>query len=145
MNTRLKFTLYLIVTITGLQCLIINKASAQTKKTTTTTTTIHHTVVKKTVAKKPTAADLAQGKALFQKSDCLTCHKMDVKLVGPAYYDVAKKYPATDANYEMLASKVIAGGSGVWGQVAMAPHPALTHADAKKIVEYVLSLKPGKS
>jgi cytochrome c len=102
-------------------------------------------VVKKAIAKKPTAADIAFGKALFQKSDCLTCHKMDVKLVGPAYYDVAKKYAPTDANYEMLASKVIAGGSGVWGQVAMAPHPALTHADAKKIVEYVLSLKPVKS
>lgn len=70
---------------------------------------------------------------------------MDVKLVGPAYFDVGKKYPPTDANYEMLASKVISGGSGVWGQVAMAPHPALTHDDAKKIVEYILSLKPGKS
>jgi len=70
---------------------------------------------------------------------------MDVKLVGPAYYDVAKKYPPTEASYEMLANKVINGGSGVWGQVAMAPHPLLTHDDAKKIVEYILSLKPGKS
>jgi cytochrome c len=144
MNTRLKLTVYLIVTTTGIQCLGINKVSAQTK-TNTKTTTIHHVVIKKAITKKPSAVELAMGKALFQKSDCLTCHKLDVKLVGPAYYDVAKKYPATDANYEMLANKVIAGGSGVWGQVAMAPHPALTHADAKKIVEYVLSLKPGKS
>jgi cytochrome c len=143
MKTRLKLTICLIIAGSALQCLTASKVSAQTKTTTTTTKT-HHVVVKKTIAKKPTAADIAFGKALFQKSDCLTCHKMDVKLVGPAY-DVAKKYPATDANYEMLANKVIAGGSGVWGQVAMAPHPALTHADAKKIVEYVLSLKPGKS
>ena len=139
MKTRLKFTVYLITTMAGFQCLAVTKASAQTKKT-----VVHHTVTK-TVTHKPSAADLAQGKALFTKSDCLTCHKMDVKLVGPAYYDVAKKYPATDANYEMLANKVIAGGSGVWGQVAMAPHPALAHADAKKIVEYILSLKPVKS
>jgi cytochrome c len=139
MKTRLKFTVYLITTMVGVQCLAVTKVSAQTKKT-----GVHHTVTK-TVTHKPSAADLAQGKALFTKSDCLTCHKMDVKLVGPAYYDVAKKYPATDANYEMLANKVIAGGSGVWGQVAMAPHPALAHADAKKIVEYILSLKPVKS
>jgi cytochrome c len=139
MNARLKFTVYLIAAVVGVQCLAITKASAQTKKT-----AVHHTVAK-TVTHKASAADLAQGKALFTKSDCLTCHKMDVKLVGPAYYDVAKKYPATDANYEMLANKVIAGGSGVWGQVAMAPHPALAHADAKKIVEYILSLKPVKS
>jgi cytochrome c len=103
-------------------------------------THIHHTLTKK-----PTAAQLAEGKALFLKSDCLTCHKMDVKLVGPAYYDVAKKYAPTEANYNMLANKVIAGGSGVWGQVAMAPHANLTLVDAKKIVMYILSLKPPKS
>jgi cytochrome c len=113
-------------------CFIFSAASAQT---------VHHTAH----AKRPTAADIAAGKALFLKSDCLSCHKMDIKLVGPAYYDVAKKYPPTEANYEMLASKVISGGSGVWGQVAMAPHPTITHDDAKKIVEYILSLKPGKS
>ena len=85
--------------------------------------TVHHTahVVH---AHKPTAADLAAGKALFLKSDCLTCHKMDVKLVGPAYYDVAKKYPPTEADYELLANKVISGGSGNWGTVAMAPGAA---------------------
>jgi cytochrome c len=139
MNTRLKFTGYIIIAMTGIQYLAITKASAQTKKT-----AVHHTV-KKSITHKPSTAELAEGKALFTKSDCLTCHKMDVKLVGPAYYDVAKKYPAIDANYEMLANKVIAGGSGVWGQVAMAPHPNLAHADAKKIVEYILSLKPTKS
>jgi cytochrome c len=106
--------------------------------------TVHH-AAHVVHAHKPTAADIAAGKALFLKSDCLTCHKLDAKVVGPAYYDVAKKYPPTEANYEMLANKVISGGSGVWGQVAMAPHPTLTHDDAKKIVEYILSLKPGKS
>ena len=93
------------------------------------------------VGKNPTAADLVEGKELLSKSDCLTCHKLDIKLVGPAYVDVAKKYPASPANYDILSKKVIAGGSGNWGAVAMAPHATLTPADAKKMVEYILSLK----
>jgi cytochrome c len=120
--------------------LSVNYSFAQTKVTTTKKTS----VVKKTTvaaAKKPSAVDLEEGKQLLAKNDCLSCHKMDVKLVGPAYIDVAKKYPATEANYDLLTKKVIAGGSGVWGQVPMAPHPSLAPADVKKMVEYVLSLK----
>lgn len=83
----------------------------------------------------------AKGKELISKSDCLTCHKVDVKLVGPAYADVANKYSATDANIDMLAGKVIAGGSGNWGEIPMAPHPNITKEDAKEMVKYVLSLK----
>jgi cytochrome c len=103
----------------------------------------HRKTVTKTTAvvdKKPSAAELAEGKELVAKSDCLTCHKLDIKVVGPAYKDVAKKYPATEANYELLSKKVIAGGSGNWGAVAMAPHPNLAAADVKKMVEYILSL-----
>ncbi|MCC8410974.1 c-type cytochrome [Mucilaginibacter sp. UR6-1] len=101
---------------------------------------------KKAAAKKPaagkaTAAEIAAGKALITKSDCLACHKVDTKLVGPAYIDVAKKYPATPANYATLAKKVIDGGSGVWGQVPMSPHATLAVADADKMVKYILSLK----
>jgi cytochrome c len=122
----------LIIAITA--CIgLSTTASAQTH------TPVHH------YTKKPSAADLEAGKAMFLKLDCLTCHKMDTKLVGPAYYDVIKKYPPTEANYEMLSNKVITGGSGVWGQIPMAPHPALTPDDAKKIVEYILSIKPPKT
>lgn len=99
------------------------------------------TGVKKPVAKKPSAADLAAGQALIAKSDCLTCHKLDIKLVGPAYKDVAAKYPATEDNYLMLTAKVMNGGSGNWGQVAMAAHPNLLPADVKKMVEYILTVK----
>ncbi|GAB2978176.1 hypothetical protein GCM10027049_11980 [Mucilaginibacter puniceus] len=113
---------------------------AQTKKVTTTkkTTTVKKTTT--TTAKKPSAADIEAGKGLLAKSDCLACHKVDTKLVGPAYNDVAKKYPASEANYDMLTKKIIAGGSGNWGQVAMSPHPTLAAADAKKMVQYILSL-----
>src|ERR1700761_125284 len=133
------------LTLTALAVFIgLNTSSAQT-----TTTTVHHTTIKKTVVhhtltQKPTAAELAQGKELLTKSDCLSCHKFDVKLVGPAYNDVAKKYPATEANYDLLANKVIKGGSGVWGQVPMVAHPNLSYDDAKKIIKYVLSLKAAK-
>ena len=103
------------------------KAIAKTKKT--------------TKSSKPSAATLEQGKAMIAKSDCLSCHKLDIKLVGPAYKDVAAKYPATQDNYDMLVAKVMNGGSGNWGQVAMAAHPNLAAADVKKMVQYILSLK----
>lgn len=114
---------------------------AQTKKVTTTkktTTTVKKTTT--TTAKKPSAADIEAGKALLAKSDCLACHKVDTKVVGPAYNDVAKKYPDTEANYDMLAKKIIAGGSGNWGTMMMSPHPTLSAADAKKMAQYILSL-----
>ena len=122
--------------------LSVNYTFAQTtvvKKS--TKTTIKKTVVTPAPAKKPSAVDIEEGKQLLSKNDCLTCHKLDTKVVGPAYIDVAKKYPASEGNYELLTKKVIAGGSGVWGQVAMQPHPAVAPADVKKMVEYILSLK----
>lgn len=91
---------------------------------------------------KPSAATIEAGKVLISKSDCLACHKVDVKLLGPSYIDVAKKYPATEANYQLLSKKIIEGGSGVWGTIPMAPHANLAIADAKKMVQYILSLKP---
>jgi cytochrome c len=86
-------------------------------------------------------ADIEKGKALISKSDCLACHKVDAKLVGPAYKDVAKKYKATPENMNKLADKIIKGGAGVWGQIPMSPHPTITEADAKKMVAYILSVK----
>ena len=136
MKQKLRIPAFIIVLIIGYSNLTINTARAQTvtKKTSTS--------VKKTViTKKSGGADIAEGKALISKSDCLACHKLDVKLVGPAYADVAKKYPSTPANVTMLANKVIKGGTGVWGQIPMTPHPTLALADAKKMVKYVLSLK----
>lgn len=80
-----------------------------------------------------------EGKALVEGADCLSCHKVDSKLVGPAYQDVAKKY--TDADIDHLAQKVIDGGKGVWGDVPMTPHAGLSKENAQKMVKYILSLK----
>jgi cytochrome c len=86
-------------------------------------------------------AGSAKGEQLIHSADCLTCHKVDTKLVGPSYIDVANKYPATDANIDLLAGKIIQGGSGSWGEIPMTPHPAISSDDAKEMVKYILSLK----
>ncbi|MEZ2338976.1 c-type cytochrome [Mucilaginibacter sp. RCC_168] len=81
------------------------------------------------------------GKDLIAKADCNTCHKLDTKLIGPAFQDIAAKYPASEANIEMLSKKIITGGKGNWGDIAMTPHPSLSESDAKEMAKYVLSLK----
>ncbi len=85
--------------------------------------------------------DYEKGLALIAASDCLTCHKVDEKIIGPTYREVANKYENTEANVKMLAEKVIKGGSGVWGDVAMTPHPNVSQADAEQMVKYILLLK----
>jgi len=84
---------------------------------------------------------LSQGVKLLAGSDCNICHAVDSKIVGPAFQDVAAKYPATDANISTLANKVVAGGRGAWGDIPMVPHPTLSVNDAKQMIKYILSLK----
>ena len=91
-----------------------------------------------------TNPDYQKGLALIAANDCLTCHKVSEKLTGPAYQDVANKYENTDDNIKMLAGKILKGGSGVWGNVAMTPHPALAEADAEQMVKYIMLLKTNK-
>lgn len=86
-------------------------------------------------------ADIKKGELLISKSDCFACHKIQDKLVGPSYKDVANKYENTKANLDYLVNKVKTGGSGVWGAVPMSPHPALADDDARAMITYVLSLK----
>ena len=81
------------------------------------------------------------GKALIEASDCRTCHLDKDKLIGPSYIEVAKKYPNTEANVKLLSSKVMAGGTGVWGQIPMVAHPNLSAEDAEAMVKYILSMK----
>lgn len=85
--------------------------------------------------------DYQKGLALVASNDCLTCHKVDEKVTGPAYRDVANKFENTPENVSMLAQKVINGSVGVWGPVAMTPHPALSQADAEQMVKYILLLR----
>jgi cytochrome c len=85
--------------------------------------------------------DYQKGLALIGKSDCLTCHKIDEASTGPAYRDVANKYPNDDNTITTLSEKIIKGGTGNWGQVPMVGHPLLSSDDAKQIVKYIMLLK----
>lgn len=87
------------------------------------------------------SADADKGLELIAKSDCLTCHKVEEKVVGPAYRDVAKKYANTPGMVDSLASKIIHGGHGNWGDMNMTPHPTLAREDAQAMAKYILSLK----
>lgn len=78
--------------------------------------------------------------ALAKSKNCMTCHAVDKKLVGPAYKDVAAKYKGDKAAVEKLATKIMKGGSGVWGAVPM-PANNVTDAEAKKLATWVLAQK----
>ncbi|MFO7258766.1 MAG: c-type cytochrome [Bacteroidota bacterium] len=93
-----------------------------------------------TVAPAATDGAIAEGQALVDANDCKTCHHPTNKIIGPAHTEVAKKYEFTEANVKMLAKKIIEGGSGVWGEIMMNPHPNLSQEDAEKMARYVLSL-----
>ncbi len=80
-------------------------------------------------------ADLAKAK------NCMACHGVDQKLVGPAYKDIAAKYAGQDGAVALLAEHIQKGSTGVWGQIPMPPNPQVSDDEAKKLAEWVLSLK----
>lgn len=83
----------------------------------------------------PAFADLA----LATSKNCMACHAVDKKLVGPAYKEVAAKYKGDKGAADKLAAKIIKGGSGVWGAVPMPANTQVSDAEAKKLVAWVLS------
>jgi cytochrome c len=85
------------------------------------------------------------GKALIDASDCKSCHLIDQRSAGPAYKDIAKKYEKQEGAADQLAAKIIKGGAGVWGTTEMAAHPQITVDDARKMVDYIMSLGKDKS
>ena len=91
-----------------------------------------------------TAAAIAPAmadEALAKAKNCMACHAVANKIVGPAYKDVAKKYAADKTAADKLAAKIIKGGSGVWGAVPMPANPQVSEAEAKKLAAWVLSQK----
>lgn len=86
------------------------------------------------------AAPVAQAdEALLKKHNCVACHQMDKKVVGPAYSEVAKKYKGQKDIAVKLAEKVKKGGQGAWGPIPMPPNPAVPDTDIKKMVDYILA------
>ena len=87
-----------------------------------------------------TAAPAMANLDLAKKSNCMACHTVDKKLVGPAYQDVAKKYAGNKDAVKLLTAKVKAGGKGVWGEIPMPPNsPAVKDADIETLVKWVLA------
>ena len=78
--------------------------------------------------------------ALAKAKNCMSCHAIDKKLVGPAYKDVAAKYKGDGGAAATLAAKIKTGGKGVWGQIPMPPNN-VTEDEAKKLVAWVLAQK----
>ena len=78
-------------------------------------------------------ADLAKAR------NCMACHAVDSKLVGPAYKDVAAKYAGQKGTEEKLVAKIMKGGSGVWGLVPMPANPQVSEAEARSLVKWVLA------
>jgi cytochrome c len=94
---------------------------------------------------RPSTTPPATGRRLIEGSDCLACHQFNRKSIGPAYMDVARKYHDDKTATARLVRKVREGGSGVWGQVTMPAHPALTNAQASAMVAYIISLADRKT
>ena len=87
------------------------------------------------------AGNALASEALAKKHNCLTCHAVDKKLIGPSYQDVAAKYKGDAGAEAKLVAKVKNGGVGVWGQIPMPPNASVPDADIKALVKWVLSAK----
>jgi cytochrome c len=85
-----------------------------------------------------TALPVLADPALAASKNCMACHAVDKKLVGPAYKDVAKKYAGQAGAADKLAAKIMKGGSGVWGAIPMPANPQVSEAEAKKLAAWVL-------
>jgi len=87
------------------------------------------------------AALAADATQLLKQKNCLACHTVDKKLVGPAYKDVAAKYKSRKDAQAYLAGKIQKGSTGVWGPVPMPPNATVNAGDAKTLAAYILETK----
>jgi cytochrome c551/c552 len=84
--------------------------------------------------------DAQVGEGLMLKSDCAACHQVNAVSVGPSFTAVASKYQNQSNAIAYLATKILKGSSGVWGEIVMPAHASMPEGDAQKIAQYVLSL-----
>lgn len=88
-----------------------------------------------------TSAPAFANMDLATKKNCTACHAVDKKVVGPSYKDVAAKYASQKDAVDKLSEKVIKGGSGVWGPVPMPANTQVTPAEAKQLVQWIMTIK----
>jgi cytochrome c len=99
------------------------------------------TILAATAAALSASLPASASEELAKKHNCLACHSVDKKVVGPSYKDVAAKYRGDKSAEAKLFEKVKNGGVGVWGQIPMPPNAAVPDADIKALVKWVLSQK----
>jgi cytochrome c len=87
------------------------------------------------LASSPAFANMDMAK----KNNCMACHAVDKKLVGPSYQDVAKKYAGQKDAVATLAKSIKAGGAGKWGPVPMPAQAALSDGDAVALATWILA------
>lgn len=76
---------------------------------------------------------------LARSKNCVACHHLERKMIGPAYKAIAERYAKDEAAAKALNEKVIKGGVGNWGQTPMPPQPGVTPAEAETLVKWILS------
>lgn len=81
-----------------------------------------------------------RGQQLTANLDCKSCHSVDRASIGPTYLAISERYSGKQGALNYLSNKIIQGGSGVWGERAMTPHPELSKSDSEEIVNYIFSL-----
>lgn len=87
------------------------------------------------------AAPAMADQALAKSKNCMACHAVEKKLVGPSYKDVANKYAGQGDAVNKLAAKIVKGGSGVWGPIPMPANNQVSEAEAQKLAAWILGLK----
>ena len=95
------------------------------------------------VAEVPQTSSLA-GQTLVQASDCLRCHGMDRRYVGPSFRQIADRYREQPDAANYLARKIREGSVGVWGRTVMPRHPQVTEAQSSDMARWLLSLPPAQ-
>jgi len=78
------------------------------------------------------------GLNVIMTSNCITCHGFNTKAMGPSFFDINKRYPATKANIDSLVKRIKDGSTGIWGKEKMPPHPELSVTDIKSIAQWIM-------
>jgi len=87
-----------------------------------------------------TMQNVTADEALAKSSNCMACHSVDNKIIGPAFKDIAAKYKGDESAISTLTAKIKNGGSGVWGEMPMPPNAAVSDTDIDTLVKWILSL-----
>lgn len=120
------------------------KAELPLKTDGATTSTVYFKTLPAQSPPKAEAAFDHRGRYWMEKSDCMTCHEVERRTVGPSFQEIAQRYPKEKTAVEYLIRKVKEGGSGVWGTAAMNPHPNLAEKEIREMLNYIFSLTPAK-